>query len=267
MVGGWQAVDAAQDPLAFTGYLERVSEHPNVRERSRARLAAAGLQPGATVLDLGCGIGSNTLMLAEFVGPGGRVHAVDHSRTMIEITARRAREHGLAISCRQGDAAALRFPNRSLDVVWMERVLLHVASPPAVVAEILRVLRPEGQLVAMEPDSAATTFFDGDDAELARLMERSWIAGIAHPLIGKTLEELARVIGFTRVRVEPQTIELRDFDLAATVTRWPDQLRLLLAAGRITKARAEAWLRNVQARAQEGQVICSLRYVDLFARP
>jgi ubiquinone/menaquinone biosynthesis C-methylase UbiE len=265
--GGWQAVDSAQDPLDFTGYLEKVSEHPNIRERSRARLSAAGIRPGATVLDLGCGIGSNTLMLAGHVGPSGRVHALDRSRTMLDITARRAAARGLVVTCHQGDAASLTFPNASLDAVWIERVLLHVPSPTAVMAEIRRVLKPPGQLVAAEPDNACASFCDGGDPEIARLLEGGWVDGIAHPRMGSALEQLARAAGFTKVRVETDTVLLRDYDLASAVFRWDDQLRSLVAEGRIGRDRADAWARDVRKQARAGHVICSADLFDLFARP
>ena len=38
-VGGWQTVDTTEDPREFVRYLERVSEHPTLREISRARLS------------------------------------------------------------------------------------------------------------------------------------------------------------------------------------------------------------------------------------
>jgi len=262
----WQTVDRRQDRERFTGYLEKVSEHGRVRERSEARLAAAGVARGGSVLDLGCGIGSNTLMLAEFVGPSGEVHAVDRSRTMLEITERRAIDRALAIACHEADAAALPFGAASFDLVWVERVLLHVASPLAVLREVRRVLKPGGQLVATEPDNASARFHDGGDSALARFLERSWIEGIPNPTMGRELKPLAEEAGFAEFHVEAETVLLRDFDLASALFRWRDNLQSLAAEGRITAARADAWLQRVAASASRDEMIASGSLFDLFAR-
>jgi len=52
------------------------------------------VRPGMTVLDIGCGLGFNTLGLAQLVGPGGRVMALDIQPKMLEGTMRRAKKLG-----------------------------------------------------------------------------------------------------------------------------------------------------------------------------
>jgi ubiquinone/menaquinone biosynthesis C-methylase UbiE len=262
----WRTVDTAADPHEFTRYLEQSSEHPLVLEFNRARLAAADLQPGSTVLDLGCGIGSDTLMLAEAVGPTGHVHAVDRSAVMIEAVARRAAERGLTITCQESDAASLPFPDRTFDFVWMERVLMHVLSPRDVLTEIRRVLREGGQIVAHEPDSGALMVSDGGDPELARLLEQRWSAGIAHPRVGRALEGCAHSAGLTDIQSKPEIVSIKDFELACAALRWRDVLASLVDDRMVSKRRADAWLHTVEAEAQGSRVICWSTRFNLFAR-
>jgi ubiquinone/menaquinone biosynthesis C-methylase UbiE len=262
---GWRTLDEAPDPQEFIRYLEKVSEHPDEQEASRARLVAARLKRGDTVLDLGCGIGSRTLMLAEFVGPSGNTHAVDRSQTMVETTARRATERGLNIKCHKADASSLPFSGCSFDAVWVERLLLHVASPAAVLREVLRVLRDQGQLVVMEADFAAVMYADGGDPSLAQLLEKAWAQGLAHPRIGRSLERLAQAVGFRTIRLEPSIRLVRDFELASTGLRWHSQLRSLIEAGQVTEERADAWWQNLEADAREGHVLAGIPIYTMFA--
>jgi ubiquinone/menaquinone biosynthesis C-methylase UbiE len=262
----WRAVDTAPDPYEFTRYLERSSEHPYIRALNRARLAAADLRPGSIVLDLGCGIGSDALMLAEAVGPSGHVYAVDRSRVMTETTARRAKERGLTIACQESDAASLPFPDKTFDVVWVERVLMHVVSPLDVLIEIRRVLRCEGQLVVSEPDGGALMVSEGGDPELAQLMEQRWAQGIAHPRVGRALEGHARAAGFATVRIEPRIASISDFELASAGMRWRNLLNSLVSDGEVSQNRADAWLRTVEAEGRAGQMILWAPRFDLFAR-
>lgn len=261
----WQ-VDTASDPYEFVRYLERLSEHQIMRQASRARLMAARLQPGSTVLDLGCGIGSDTLMLAQAVGPSGEVHAVDRARLMTETTARRAAEQGLKIVCKEAEGEALPYPDKMFDLVWVERVLVHVASPQDILTEIRRVLRDDGQLVVNEADYDGLMISDGGDADLARRVEQRYRAGITNARMGRGLEGHARAAGFSAIRTEPWLLLVSDFELASSTGRWPKMLQLLISDGEIDEERVEAWLQAMQAEAMAGRLIASVPMFAVFAR-
>ncbi len=109
--------------------------------------AIAAKQPGATVVDIGCGAGTDLLLAALHVGPQGCAIGVDMTDAMRE----RAR-HG-AIACdlssvevREGEAAALPIETESVDVVISNGVLNLVPEKRLAVAEIHRVLKPGGHL-------------------------------------------------------------------------------------------------------------------------
>jgi ubiquinone/menaquinone biosynthesis C-methylase UbiE len=264
-IRSWRTLDAAPDPQEFIRYLEKVSEHPEEQELSRARLAAARLKRGSTILDLGCGIGSRAIMLAEFVGQSGHIHAVDRSKTMLETTSQRARERGLHISCHEADATSLPFSDHSFDAVWVERLLLHVPSPITVLSETYRILQSQGQLVVMEADFAAVMVADGGDPKLAQLLEQAWARGLAHPRIGRSLERLARAVGFRSIRLEPTIRIVRDFELASSGLRWRSQLRTLIDVGQVTEERAETWWQNLAAEARNSQLLAAIPIYTMFA--
>ncbi len=109
--------------------------------------AIAPIQPGETVLDIGCGAGMDLLLAARRVGPTGRAIGVD----MTEPMAQRARDSAAAIGLahvevRSTDATALPFDDDSIDVVISNGVLNLVPEKEQAFAEIFRVLRPGGRL-------------------------------------------------------------------------------------------------------------------------
>src|SRR6201999_1608991 len=63
---------------------------------TRAVLALAAPQPGEHVLDIGCGSGTTTMMLAEHAGAEGSATGIDISKPMLELARSRARENGSA---------------------------------------------------------------------------------------------------------------------------------------------------------------------------
>lgn len=99
----------------------------------------------SAVLEIGSGPGEVALEIARRL-PGAEVVGVDLSETMIDAALRRARVEGLDGRVRfvLADAAALPFPDASVDAVVSTLSLHHWAEPPAVFAEIARVLHPGG---------------------------------------------------------------------------------------------------------------------------
>jgi SAM-dependent methyltransferase len=109
--------------------------------------AAGRLPEGATVLDIGCGAGTDLLLAARQVGPGGRAIGVDMTAAMRERAAQGAAACGFDhVEVRSGDATSLPVDDRSIDVVISNGVLNLVPEKSRAVAEIARVVKPGGRV-------------------------------------------------------------------------------------------------------------------------
>jgi arsenite methyltransferase len=107
----------------------------------------ARIEPGATVLDLGCGSGIDTILAAHQAGPTGRVIALDFLPEMLERTAQAAREAGLGnVETLEAEIEQLPLPDASVDVVISNGVVNLSPRKARVLAECARVLRPGGEL-------------------------------------------------------------------------------------------------------------------------
>jgi SAM-dependent methyltransferase len=113
-----------------------------------ANLWALGrIEPGAAVLDLGCGAGTDLLLAAQMAGPAGRAIGVDMTPAMLERAAASAREMRLTnVELHQSLIESLPLDDASVDVVISNGVIDLVPDKDAVFAEIDRVLRPGGRL-------------------------------------------------------------------------------------------------------------------------
>jgi ubiquinone/menaquinone biosynthesis C-methylase UbiE len=124
------------------------------RERAlRERLVElARLQPGETVLDVGCGTGSLAIAAKQHVGETGVVRGVDASPEMIEQARRKAAAAGIDIAWDVARAEALPFDDDSVDVVLSSLMMHHLprAVREAFVAEIRRVLKPDGRVLVVD---------------------------------------------------------------------------------------------------------------------
>jgi arsenite methyltransferase len=108
----------------------------------------AALQPGETVLDVGCGAGIDTILAARAVGPTGRAIGLD----LLEEMCERARGHAQDAEVAQwtefvrGEMEEIPLPDASVDVVISNGVINLSPRKSRVLAEIRRVLRPGGRL-------------------------------------------------------------------------------------------------------------------------
>lgn len=126
-----------------------------IPEDSTASFAGVGnphrigpIQPGETVLDIGCGAGMDLLIAARRSGPNGRAIGVDMTPTMIERATRAALKAGLweTVEIRRGVAEELPVESASVDVAISNGVLNLSPDKLRSFSEIYRVLRPGGRL-------------------------------------------------------------------------------------------------------------------------
>jgi len=104
---------------------------------------------GKAVLDLGCGSGANTVLLAD---RGARVTGLDLSPDLIELARQRLHVNEIAadVGFVVGSAHAIDLPDASMDVVFGMAILHHVDLQKTA-AEVRRVLRPGGRAIFQEP--------------------------------------------------------------------------------------------------------------------
>jgi SAM-dependent methyltransferase len=105
------------------------------------------VEPGAVVLDLGCGAGTDLLIAAQMTGPTGRVIGVDMTAAMLDRASASARETGLEnVELHESLIESLPLDDALVDVVISNGVIDLVPDKDAVFDEIDRVLRPGGRL-------------------------------------------------------------------------------------------------------------------------
>jgi arsenite methyltransferase len=134
------------------GYLQpELSRVPDASVGSFAGVAnpfsLGSIAAGETVLDLGCGAGTDLLIAAQMVGPSGRVVGVDMTPEMLRRARDSAEALGLAnVELHESLIETLPLPDASVDVVISNGVIDLVPDNHAVFSELDRVLRPGGRL-------------------------------------------------------------------------------------------------------------------------
>jgi ubiquinone/menaquinone biosynthesis C-methylase UbiE len=150
--------------------------------------AGLGLAPGAAVLDVGCGVGIATRMLAQLLGRDARVVGIDLSLPHLHA-AGPARD----VSLLQADASMLCFKDRSFDLIWSCNTINHLSDPVRALTDMRKALRPAGRIVLAQSGFLPEMFFAWD-APLDEAV-RAACHQYYRERYGLTLDDTARVRG------------------------------------------------------------------------
>lgn len=112
-----------------------------------ALLAEAAIQPSHSVLDLGCGTGTLTIMVKKAV-PGAQVTGLDGSPDILELAREKSRAENAQIDYVHGMSFAMPFDDSSFDRVVSSFLFHHLtrADKGPTLSEVVRVLKPGGEL-------------------------------------------------------------------------------------------------------------------------
>lgn len=183
---GYDASELASLPASSTRSFAGVG-NPHIIE---------SLREGEVVLDVGSGAGTDLLIAARRIGPGGRAVGVDMTAEMVERCGTSIAESGLEnVEVRRGTAQALPLEDASVDVVISNGVLNLVQDKERAVGEIARVLRPGGRL--MLADVVLTKTFWKKVVRSADL----WASCVGGALTEAKLLELVTSGGLSQARV------------------------------------------------------------------
>jgi len=163
---------------------------------------------GCTVLEAGCGVGAQTLTLAQR-SPGARFTSIDISAESVTEAKRRADAAGLGnVQFRQADLFSLPFAEASFDHVFVCFVLEHLSRPVEALAILYRVLKPGGSITVIEGDHGSTCFHPDSAAAQAAIQCQVTLQAQAggNALIGRQLYPLMAEAGFGDVRVSPRMV-------------------------------------------------------------
>lgn len=160
--------------------------------------AVADLHPGEGVLDLGSGSGTDVLISARRVGPGGRAIGLDMTDEMLKLARANAASAGVDnAEFLKGYLEDIPLPDDSIDVVISNCVINLTADKNVVLAEAARVLRPGGRLAFSD------VIADEDMDQRTKADMSSWTGCISGALTQAEFTQALVAVGFTNIEIRP----------------------------------------------------------------
>jgi len=253
----WRTVD--RDPERAARFLEEATRLADPAKR--VSIAMLGLQPGATVLDVGCGLGRDAEAMVEHVGPSGRVVGIDFSQELIAKATERTKGLATRPEFLVGDALALEFADDTFDACREDRMLQHLHDPARAMAEMVRATRPRGRVSVLEPDWHTLTIAGGDLAVAQAVTRQRAVVMNRQGDIGRRLVQLLMDAGCDDVDVEGRVLWCRDlgtFDFVLTIR---GALEAAMANGAIARDAGEAWWQAMRELDARGRFFASCNVV------
>ena len=200
---GFTSVDQQADPSAWVACLDKIHREPFYATYKRRVVELLEPRAGERFLDVGAGTGDDARAIA--TDHGSRAVALDSSFTM----ARECRARGTVASI-VGDASELPFRDNFFDGCRADRTFQHLLTPRRALREMVRVTRPAGRVVVIDPDYD-TQVMEFPDQDLARKVLRFRADhGLRHGTLAHRMPALFREVGLDRIAVEPMTLVVRD---------------------------------------------------------
>lgn len=238
-------VDGAETTDNLVQYLEYVDSLPETRQLKVDSYRYLCLKEGDRVLDAGCGPGYDAIRMAALVGRTGTVTGIDLSERMIAIAEAKAKCTGLPVSFQTGDVRKLPFPDASFDKIRIERTLQILENPGQILDEMIRVLRPGGRLLSVEPDWE-TMVCDPGSRDTARMFFRFCADQFPDGSTGRKLYRYFRERGLFDVAVHPAPLVLHDFSLTAKMMNMEQFLSAAQEKGVLDRDEVTTWLADLK---------------------
>ena len=229
----------------------------------RAFLEEVPFPQDALVLDIGCGTGVLTRVLARWPNVASVV-GVDPAHALLE-KARVAAADLPSVSFHEGDAQSLPFDSATFDVVTSDSMLSHVPGPERAIEEAFRVLRAGGCLAVFDGDYATTTVALADHDPLQVCVDAMMANSVTDRRIMRRLTNVVAACGF-------EVVSFRSFGFAeigndgymlTVVDRGAD---ILCSEGHIGKETAAALKEEARRRLRAGRFFGHIAYAGLIAR-
>ena len=227
-------VDSHEDPDSWIRVLDKLHQESFYVAYKKRVVELVRPQAGGLYLDVGAGAGDDARTMAETAQ--ATVVAVDLSRTMMLEASRR----GLLCSI-VSDAALLPFAGNTFDGCWADRTFQHLTDPEKVLSEMVRVVKPAGRIVAVDPDYG-TQAMELPDQNLARRVLRFRADfGLQQGTMAHSMAGMFTACGLSDAKAETMRLVVQDPTAVDNVMGLRTWARSAQSIGYLSEEDADRW--------------------------
>jgi ubiquinone/menaquinone biosynthesis C-methylase UbiE len=237
-------LDESEDVAYLIDSMDRMFSLETIRAIKRRAIDLLNLKPGDSAIEVGCGLGQDSEAMGNLVGSQGRVVAIDSSQRM--LTEAKQRSSQPQIEYKLGKADALEFPDHSFSAGYGDRVLVSQPNVEKVFGELVRVVKPGGNICVTDIDLGTIAMFPYIDGLTEKLIKRFQNI-VLNKFIGRELPLLFKKFGLSEIKTFPEAYMVDSFELVNTMIDFPRMINDLKNMGDYSEQEAFALRTTLEA--------------------
>lgn len=250
---------------SFISYLDTIASLEVIQAYKRQSFALLQIRPGDAILDLGCGPGNDTLVLAGMAGSLGHVVGVDKSPDMVAEARKRAYGMGARPEYLVGDAYRLSFEDGHFDSCRTDRVLHSLEHPRQALSEMARVVHSGGHIVACEPDWEMV-MIDSPFKALTRKILGVMCDTMPSGWVGRQLPRLFKECGLLNITSIPVAGTLDTFAQANELLHLEQTVNIAISAFIVDWVQGLGWLQLLKKADEAGTFFCGMTGLTVYGQ-
>jgi ubiquinone/menaquinone biosynthesis C-methylase UbiE len=242
-------------------YLRVAAEQ--VAQVKRRSYAALHIQPGAHILDIGCGPATDTIPLASLVGSNGKVVGIDADPAMIQEANQKAAQAGVSdcVTHQVGDVLSIPFPDGEFHACRSDRLFQHLQDPARVLAEMARITMPGGWVVNLDTDWGSMSI-DCEYVDIAHRLNRVFAEHVLNNgYAARQLYRLYRQQGLQNIQVELLPTYITSYPLGRMMALLDRSEKYALETNQVTPEELEQWHTTLEHADETGTFFASVNMI------
>jgi len=216
---------------------------------------------GDKILDVGCGTGIITRLIAPSLFPNGSITGIDISSHFIELARKYIQDlkSQSIINFDVGDAEKLPYPDQYFDAAFATRLLLHIDNPQQVINELKRVVKRKGRIILADWDFDSIVVDHSNRQITRKIIHWRTDNKDGNNWSGRQLFRLLKEQGLEEIDIKPIVTIAIDEDNSLTHSIF-SAASGALESNIINTKQYSSWISELKKRLQEGSFFASIVY-------
>lgn len=250
-------VDKTASPSSFVEYLKYLETRPSMLAYKKLLFAQLNRTKFQSILNLGCGAGSDLQALAGHLEENGSLLAMDLSFEMLSFCKTQfIKKESHKLFFLQGNGMQLPIREESIELIHIDRVLLHIPQANEVVSQCIKILKRNGVLIIGEPDWGTfimASSYPDIDAKVKNFLFQETSSGYVARYIPEWLAN-----GKMKMEcIEPFTAVLNDYQEFSKMMMLDKLLLRAEELNYLSAQESKVWKQDLEERSLRRTFMCS----------
>lgn len=241
------SLDSSPDADFLIHSMDVMSSLPCIQSIKNQAIYMMNLKRGDTVLEVGCGQGRDTEIIAKEIEPDGTIMAIDLSQRMIKEAKKRSQSSNVIYQAIDifGVNALIPF-----SVCYADRLLVSHSDYDDIFSKMISLLKPSGKICITDVDALSMIIFPYNTVTQRVLtqIQRAFV----NPDMGRKLPALFHSHHLKNIQMKVNVSTIQDFSILSKIFQFPIILRQLTDNATLTVDEAEKWLEDAYQATSNG---------------